>query len=233
MSIRKVVAIIPARGGSKRLPRKNILPLSGKPLITWTIEAAKKSKYITDIIISTDDLEISNVASKSGVDIPEFRPPELATDTATTESVLFYTIDKFTKDADIIVLLQPTSPLRTYKHIDEAIELLVQKEAFSIVSVTHCEHPLQWSNFLPGNRSMKNFIDKDSTKRSQDYDKAFRLNGAIYVYDVKKLVSAGEIQFREDTYAYIMPNMFSIDIDCENDFDLAEFYFDKYAFSDF
>ncbi|WP_243975757.1 cytidylyltransferase domain-containing protein [Vibrio natriegens] len=224
---KRVIAIIPARGGSKRLPRKNILPLGGKPLIGWTIEAAQNSLYVDDVFVSTDDQEIADVASQFGVNVPGLRPEELSTDTATTQSVLFYTLEKYSKDASIVVLLQPTSPFRSATHIDQAIESLVDKSAFSIVSVTPCEHPPQWANTLPYNDSMKDFLRLGDGKRSQDLGEAFRLNGAIYVYDINKLMAAGDMGFREDTYAYKMPNESSIDIDNRIDFDMAEFFFSR------
>ena len=121
------LAIIPARGGSKRLPRKNILDLCGKPLISWSIEAALKSKYISKVVVSSDDEEILNISSNFGADIIK-RPYELANDTATTFDTVKHTIDNF-ENYDYIVLLQPTSPLRNEKHIDEAIELLEEKQA--------------------------------------------------------------------------------------------------------
>ncbi|MEZ9402957.1 acylneuraminate cytidylyltransferase family protein [Vibrio cyclitrophicus] len=224
---KKVFAVIPARGGSKRLPRKNILPLGEKPLIGWTIEAAKNSAYVDDIFISTDDHEIADVVSQFGLTVPELRPEELSTDTATTQSVLFYTLEKYAKEADIVVLLQPTSPFRTAKHIDEAIESLVEKSAFSVVSVTPCEHPPQWANTLPANDSMKGFLRVGDGKRSQDLGEAFRLNGAIYVYDTQRLVAIGEMVYQEDTYAYKMSNQASIDIDNQIDFDFSEFLLSK------
>ncbi|WP_219017771.1 acylneuraminate cytidylyltransferase family protein [Shewanella algae] len=220
---KKVIAIIPARGGSKRLPRKNILPLGGKPLIGWTIEAAQNSAYVDDIFISTDDQEIADVARQFGINIPELRPEELSTDTATTQSVLFYTLEKYGKDADIVVLLQPTSPFRSSDHIDQAIKSLIEKSAFSVVSVTPCEHPPQWANTLPDNGSMKDFLHFGWGKRSQDLSEAFRLNGAIYVYDICRLLTIGEMAYREDTYAYKMPNEASIDIDNLTDFEYAKF----------
>lgn len=227
---KRVIAVIPARGGSKRLPRKNILPLGGKPLIGWTIEAAQSSIYIDDVIVSTDNKEIADTASQFGLTVPELRPEALSTDTATTQSVLFYILNKYGKNADIVVLLQPTSPFRNGRHIDEAIELLTKKSAFSIVSVTPCEHPPQWANYLPDNDSMKGFVRVDSNKRSQDLGESFRLNGAIYVYDIQKLIEVGDMTFRQDTYAYRMSNNVSVDIDNQIDFDIAEFLYKKYSF---
>jgi N-acylneuraminate cytidylyltransferase len=221
---KKVIAVIPARGGSKRLPRKNILPVGGKPLIGWTIEAAKKSKYVDELIISTDNQEIADVAGVFGVSVPYLRPESLSTDTATTQSVLLHTIEKYKRDADIVVLLQPTSPLRTSKHIDEAIELLENKGAFSIVSVTPCEHPPEWANTLLENHSMKNFVGLASSKRSQDFEQSYRLNGAVYVYNINKLKMYKDISLRDDSYAYIMKGEESIDIDNKIDMDMVEFF---------
>ncbi|MGR5336249.1 cytidylyltransferase domain-containing protein [Vibrio gigantis] len=224
---KKVLAIIPARGGSKRLPRKNVLPLAGKPLIGWSIDAAKNSKYIDQIFVSTDDKEIADVSSLFGIDVPELRPDHLASDTATTESVLTYTLEKFGSDVDIIVLLQPTSPLRTAQHIDEALDLFIKKQAFSVVSVTPCEHPPLWANTLPEDGTMGDFIRPEALKRSQDCGAFFRFNGAIYIFDVRKFMEYGEIRYTEESFAYVMENRVSFDIDQQLDFELAEFFINK------
>ncbi|MEZ8105256.1 acylneuraminate cytidylyltransferase family protein [Vibrio cortegadensis] len=221
---KRVLAFIPARGGSKRLPRKNVLPLAGKPLIGWSIDAAKESRYIDQLFVSTDDQEIADIASLHGVHIPELRPDHLASDTSTTESVLTYTLDKFGGQADIIILLQPTSPLRTVQHIDEALELFVKKQAFSVVSVTPCEHSPLWSNTLPNDASMGNFIRPDALKRSQDLADFYRINGAVYIFDVRQLKEYGDIRYTKDSFAYVMENNVSFDIDTLIDFQLAEFF---------
>lgn len=221
---KKVLAIIPARGGSKRLPRKNILPLGGKPLIGWTIEAAQNSAYVDDIFISTDDQDIADVANQFGITVPELRPEELSTDTATTQSVLFYTLEKYGGNSQIVVLLQPTSPFRNAQHIDGAIESLVEKSAFSVVSVTPCEHPPLWSNTLPVDMNMGSFIRNDNDiSRSQDLGEYYRLNGAIYVFNTSKLVKKGEVKYDECTYAHVMSQRASVDIDTGLDFDYANF----------
>ncbi|PFG45498.1 N-acylneuraminate cytidylyltransferase [Vibrio sp. ES.051] len=224
---KKVIALIPARGGSKRLPRKNTLPLNGKPLVGWSIEAAQNCSYIDKVIVSTDDQEIADIALQFGANVPELRPVELANDTATTASVMLYTLDKFAADADIVVLLQPTSPLRTAQHIDEALSLFHQKDAESVVSLTPCEHPPLWSNTLPCNGSMGSFIRPDALQRSQDLGDFYRINGAVYIFDVKTLRQKGEIRYTEHSFAYIMPNQYSLDIDTQFDFELAEFFMSK------
>lgn len=219
----KVMAIIPARGGSKRLPQKNILPLAGKPLIHWTIEAAQKSKYIDNIFVSTDDKEIANVASKLNIFIPELRPPELATDKTSTNDVLNYTINKFAENFNIILLLQPTSPLRTAYHIDESLEMFIKKNASTVVSVTPCEHSPLWANSLPPNLSMNNFIKEDSLKRSQELEVYYRINGAIYILNKNQFIQDKKISYTDKSFAYIMPPYLSVDIDNEFDFQFANF----------
>lgn len=219
---KKVLAIIPARGGSKRLPRKNILPIGGKPLIAWTIDAAKNSEYIDNVFVSTDDDEIRSVAMVYGASVPELRPKELASDTASTDSMLFYTLKKYGFGNDIVILLQPTSPLRTEKNIDEALELYIEKNAFSVVSVTPCAHSPLWANTLPDDSNMKDFIKDGGLQRSQDLERYFRLNGAIYIFDIQRLLRYGKICYTDKSFAYKMSAFSSVDIDEELDFDFAE-----------
>ena len=215
------LAIIPARGGSKRLPRKNVLDLCGKPLIAYTIEAALKSKYINKVIVSSDDEEILNISSNFGADILK-RPYELANDTATTFDAIKHTIDNF-ENYDYIVLLQPTSPLRNENQIDEAIELLEEKQADAIVSVCEMDHSPLWSNTLPKNGNMNNFLrDEVLNKRSQDLEKYYRLNGAIYICKTENLLENKSFFLKDNIFAYIMDRKSSIDIDEELDFLFAE-----------
>ncbi len=215
------LAIIPARGGSKRLPRKNLLDLCGKPLIAWSIEAALKSKYISKVIVSSDDEEILNIAKEYKADFIK-RPDELASDTATTFDALKHTLKNVGK-YDYVVLLQPTSPLRTEKHIDEAIELLKEKNADAIISVCEMEHSPLWSNTLDENLDMSNFSrDEVLNKRSQDLPKYYRLNGAIYICKTDKLLQNESFFLKENIYAYKMDKKDSVDIDEEIDFKFAE-----------
>ena len=218
---KKFLAIIPARGGSKRLPRKNVLDLCGKPLIAYTIEAALKSKYIDKVIVSSDDEEILNISSNFGADIIK-RPIDLANDTATTFDTIKHTIDNFEK-YDYIVLLQPTSPLRNEKHIDEAIELLENKKADAIVSVCEMDHSPLWSNTLPKDGNMSNFLkDEILNKRSQDLEKYYRLNGAIYICKTEKLLENKGFFLKENIFAYVMDRKSSVDIDEDIDFKMVE-----------
>ncbi|MFN4219606.1 MAG: cytidylyltransferase domain-containing protein [bacterium] len=219
---KKILAIIPARGGSKRLSRKNILNLAGKPLICWTIEAALNSKYIDKLIVSSEDEEILEIAKKSGAEIL-VRPKELATDEAKIIDVVFHVLKNIEENFDIIILLQPTSPLRESKHIDEALNLLIKKDANAIVSVCEAEHNPLWCNTLPEDGSMKNFLRKDIiNRRSQDLEKYYRLNGAIYICKTEKLLVEQSFFLEDNIYAYIMDRKSSVDIDDEVDFKLAE-----------
>lgn len=215
------LAIIPARGGSKRLPRKNVLPLAGKPLISWSIEAALKSKYIDKVVVTSDDSEILNISEKYGSSIIK-RPNELASDTASSFDAIVHTIG-CEKKYDYIILIQPTSPLRTEEHIDEAIELLIQKDANAVISVTLTEHSPLWCNVLPEDNNMKTFLNQNILNtRSQDLDSYYRLNGAIYICNTEKLLENKSFFLKENIYAYIMDNASSVDIDEKIDFKLAE-----------
>ena len=215
------LAIIPARGGSKRLPRKNLLDLGGKPLIAWSIESALKSKYISKVIVSSDDEEILNIAKEYKADFIK-RPDELASDTATTFDALKHTLENVEK-YDYVVLLQPTSPLRTEKHIDESIEFLKEKNADAIISVCEMEHSPLWSNTLNEDLNMSNFLrDEVLNKRSQDLPKYYRLNGAIYICKTEKLLENKGFFIKENIFSYIMKKEDSVDIDEEIDFIIAK-----------
>lgn len=220
---KKVCALIPARGGSKRLPKKNSLDLAGKPLIAWTIEAALNSQYIDKVLVTTDNEEIASISREFGASVPSLRPEHLANDTATTEQVIWYELDNHARDVEILVLLQPTSPLRTVKQIDEALAFHQEKEAFSVVSVTPCEHPPEWIGILPADKNMGDFLPKSAMKRSQDFQQSYRLNGAIYIYDVDKLQTLKSIKPTDNSFAYVMSNETSVDIDDIQDFRFADF----------
>lgn len=220
------LAIIPARGGSRRLPRKNVLDLAGKPLIAWSIEAGLDSKYIDKVIVSSDDEEILNISKQFGAETI-IRPDELANDTATTFDALKHTIENI-KAHDYVVLLQPTSPLRNAQHIDEAIELLITKNADAIVSVCEMDHSPLWSNTLPKDANMKGFLrDEVLNKRSQDLEKYYRINGAIYICKTQKLLEEKGFFLKDNIFAYKMDKKNSVDIDEEIDFKIAKVLMDE------
>ena len=215
------LAIIPARGGSKRLPRKNILDLNGKPLIAYSIEAGLKSNYIDKVIVSSDDTEILNISKDFGADIIK-RPDILASDTATSFDAIKHTIENSNR-YDYIVLLQPTSPLRTSINIDESIELLNEKDADAIISVCEMDHSPLWSNILDKTLSMKGFLkDEVLNKRSQDLEKYYRLNGAIYICRTDKLLEEKSFFLKENSFGFIMDRESSVDIDERIDFKIAQ-----------
>jgi len=215
------LAVIPARGGSKRLPRKNILDLNGKPLIAWSIEAGLKSKYIDKVIVSSDDKEILDISQYYGADVIK-RPDNLASDTSTTFEAIKHAIQNVEK-YDYVILLQATSPLRNENHVDEAIELLESKNASAVVSVCETDHSPLWSNTLDDSLSMKGFLKEGVlNKRSQDLEKYYRLNGAIYICKVEKLLKEKSFFLKDNIFAFKMDKHNSIDIDEEVDFQMAK-----------
>ena len=222
---RPLLALIPARGGSKGLKDKNIRQLNNKPLLAYTIEAAKESRIFDRIIVSTDSEKIAAVALKYGAEVPFMRPKELATDTASSMDVLIYTIELLQESNDkydYVALLQPTSPLRTSQDIVGAVNLLIEKNANSVVSVCRVEHSPLWSNTLPEDLSLKDFIRPEIRNlRRQDLPIFYRLNGAIYIVKVSYILESKDF-FGQESYAYIMPVNRSVDIDTELDLVLAE-----------
>jgi len=224
---KNILGLIPARGGSKGLPGKNIKPLLGKPLIAWTIGQALASKYLDRVVVSTDNEGIAEISKKYGADVPFIRPKELAEDNAKGIDVVLHAIDWLKKSDrrkqyDLLMLLQPTSPLRKSEDIDKAIELLFLKKAKAIVSVCEVNHHPLWVNTLSEDGCMKDFIRKEiMNKNRQELPVFYRLNGAIYlaycnyIKEQKSFIS-------NETFAYIMPREMSIDIDSKVDFKLAE-----------
>jgi CMP-N-acetylneuraminic acid synthetase len=223
---KKVLAIIPARGGSKILPRKNILTIAGKPLIAWSIEAANQSKYIDKTIISTDDSEIASIAKKYHGEVPFIRPQSLATDEATTSDVIIHAIDSISGDFDIILLLQPTSPLRDSGVIDDALEFMEISSSSAIISVTKRKHPRDWTIQLDDNCKVINYKDMITLKRRQEYKELFDINGAIYASLINNFFDSKTF-FGNNTIAFKMLEEKSIDIDDSFDFEIAEYFLNK------
>ena len=226
----KVLALIPARGGSRRLPGKNLLKLCGEPMTVWSIKAAQQSKYVDRIVVSTDSDEIAEVARAAGADVPFMRPNYLASDTASSLDVVKHALNELNQKGqcyEFIVLLQPTSPLRTSKHIDESFELLQSKDADAIVGVTELDHPIELTNRLPDDLSMKGFFTTDTHLRSQDFPKRYRVNGAIYLVRVESLIKENTIFLSDRIYAYKMDREVSVDIDTPYDLRLADALFNR------
>ena len=227
---RKVLALIPARAGSKELPGKNIKPMLGKPLIAWTIEQAKKSRYVDRVVVSTESKEIAEIAAEHGGEVPFLRPRELAADASKVIEAVRHALRRLKEnkdDHDAVLLLQPTSPLRDPEDIDKAIELLFSNDAKAVISVSKAAHHPYWANTLPANRSMKNFIRQAAVnKNRQEISDFYVLNGAIFAAFCGYLLEGNNFQ-GENTFAYVMPKKRSIDIDDEVDFAVAEFLLDK------
>ncbi len=216
----KIIAIIPARSGSKGLKDKNIKTLNGKPLIAYTIEAAQQSEIFDEIIVSTDSEKYAQISREYGANVPFLRSSKNSSDNAGSWEVVKEVLSKLDKKYDIIVLLQPTSPLRKAQDIAKAIELFFEKNADTVASVCETDHPIFWCNTLPENLSMKHFIAKEYNLPRQQLPKSYTLNGAIYICRINNL---DKLNFYSDkSFAYIMNRSTSIDIDTEIDFKLAE-----------
>ena len=227
---KKVLALIPARGGSKGLPGKNKKLLCGKPLIVWSIDAAKASKYVDDIIISSDDCEVFKIAEECGVRVPFKRPSEVASDTATAMDVILHAAEwlKAHKEQfDIIVYLQPTSPLRTSEDIDKGLEFFVKKNSNSVVGVCKSAKSKHLMNTLPADGNMASFIlSENANKNRQEQEAFFQVNGALYISRVDYICSEKN-WYGDKTFAYVMPESHSVDIDTELDFFIAKLFIQK------
>lgn len=220
----KNIAIIPARSGSKGVKDKNIKELAGKPLIAYTIEAALQSAQFDEVMVSTDSEKYAEIAQFFGASVPFLRNESTATDTASSwdmvEEVLAM-YEKAGKVFDTFCLLQPTSPLRNSEDISTAYDLFKEKAEFAVVSVCEAEHSPLWCGHLPENNEFINFIDIESVKQRQAYNKFYRLNGAIYVVNIKKFREE-KFLYRNGSFAYVMSQDRSVDIDTEIDFEFAE-----------
>lgn len=221
---RNILAIIPARGGSRGIPRKNVRLLCGKPLIVYTIEAAFSSKLINRVVVSTEDKEIADISKEHGAEVIN-RPPELAQDNTPSLPVFQHASKHLEEMEDyrpeIIVILQPTSPLRIAEDIDRAIEEFLDAEYDSVVSVCEVEHTPHWMYTIVEERLKPLTANGNNVVRRQDAPKVYRLNGAVYVIGRETIMKENRVLGR-NTKAYIMPFERSIDIDTELDFKLAE-----------
>jgi len=222
----KILALIPARGGSKRLPEKNIKLLGGKPLIAWSIDHAKKSKYIDRVIVSTDSLEIAKVSKECGADVPFMRPCNLATDIATSVDVVIHCLDWIKENEgieyDYVMLLQPTSPLRDETHIDESIKkFFSDPKTLSLVSITKVKKNPRWMKIIRGDGFLDDFIkDGKACSKGQNVSDVFVLNGAIYIAKSREMRLYKSFITPYTSY-YEMNEERSIDIDDQYDFSFA------------
>lgn len=221
----KVLAIIPARSGSKGIKDKNIRELNGKPLIAYTIEVARESEIFEDIVVSTDSEKYAEISKEYGAIVPFLREENLSTDTASSLDVILDVLEKMEKlgkKYETLILLQPTSPLRTVEDLKEAYNLYLKNKANAVVSVCEMEHSPLWSNTLPLDNKMDGFLKNIGNKNRQQLDKYYRINGAIYISNVEYFKRYKDFYY-ENSYAYIMSRENSIDIDEEIDFKIAEY----------
>lgn len=216
----RILGLIPARGGSRGIPRKNIKPLHGKPLLAWTIEAALRSTFLDAVVVSTDDEEIGRVAADWGAEVPFLRPRELAQDETPGIDPVLHALEQL-PDFDTVVLLQPTSPLRTTDDIDQCIELARSSGAPSVVSVTEAAKHPYWMYRLGPDLRLKALIAAPPVTRRQDLPPVYSMNGAVYFARADWL-RRHRTFVTDETVAYIMPPERSVDLDSMLDWQMAE-----------
>ncbi len=221
---KRILAIIPARGGSKGIPHKNIINLCGKPLIAYTIESAKQSMYIDTVIVSTDDVDIQRISEDYGASVPFLRDAKIASDEATTISVVVDAVERLKEKEqifDAVVLLQPTSPLRTTEEIDVAIDVFFQNEMKGVVSVNVAEVSPFLLRTIKGSQ-LQRIISENSTIRRQDMPTYYEVNGAIYINAISDIKES--LSFNDNPIPYIMSCERSVDIDTWDDLEKAKYY---------
>lgn len=217
---KRVLALITARGGSKRFPRKNLAELGGKPLIAWTVAAAKASRHVDRVVLSSEDEAIIAAARIAGCEVPFRRPPELATDTASSVDVALDALERIGDGFDILVLLQPTSPLRTAEDIDRGLELMAARGTSSVVSVSPADKPPHWIFRIDDANHMHPAAEPPATGEETGLSIPMVLNGAIFVVDIPWFRATKSFRTPE-TLALEMPKERSVDIDAEWDLLLA------------
>ncbi|WP_332634568.1 acylneuraminate cytidylyltransferase family protein [Halalkalibacter flavus] len=222
---KKTLCIIPAKGGSTRFPKKNIALLNGKPLLSYAIDSAKKSEIMTDIYVSTEDTDIKEVAEQYGVRVPYLRPNELAKDPAGIVDVCLHMLEHLDKEGKVyetLIILLPTSPLRTPKDIIDAYELYKKNNAKFLMSVSEYDHTPFAALKKESNNIIKPYFPEYVTLQSQRHPNAYRANGAIIIVDIE-LFKKKKSYYVHPLTAYIMPSERSVDIDQEFDLKFCEF----------
>lgn len=222
----KSIAIIPARSGSKGLPDKNIRLVNGKPLMAYTIEAALQSGCFDTVHVSTDSEKYAELARSFGANVPFLRSSERSSDIASTWTVMSEVLEKYRdlgKTYDSFMILQPTSPLRTARHIRESFDLLEKKDGTSVVAVCEAEHsPLKF-NTIPDDGSLAHFSDKRADRPRQQIDTYYLINGAIYLVKTHNDTEFPKDVYSENCYGYVMDRRDSVDVDDEDDLAMVEF----------
>jgi CMP-N,N'-diacetyllegionaminic acid synthase len=221
-----MLAIIPARGGSKGLPKKNILSFCGEPLIAHSIRSALRSQHITQVVVSTDDEEIAEISKSFGAEVPFLRPLHLSQDNSLAKDAYLYTIEKLSEtyphvDYSSFIVLLPTAPLRTSLDIDKAVSIFFEKDADSVVSYAELPHPIQWTTRIDPDGK---FLDiRNDLKNRQEYEPCYFPVGAVYVFKLE-LIKTGKY-YSANSFAYILPKNKAVEIDTIEDFLYAEVLF--------
>lgn len=218
---KKILGLIPARGGSKGVKDKNLKELLGIPLIGWTVLEGVKSKYLDKLVVSSDDVRILEEAKKWGCNYPSVRPENLASDESPTIDTVLYMLS-IMPEYEYIVLLQPTSPLRNYQDIDGCIEFCLEKNAAYCVSVSENKESPFWSYFLSEGDKLQPLMPGGGYTRRQDLPSTYQINGAIYMAKTEKILVDKKF-ITSETVAYKMPQERAVDIDAEEDFEYIEF----------
>lgn len=223
----KVLFVITARGGSKGVPRKNIKMLGGMPLIAYKIIAAQKCQFENRIIVSTDDEEIANISKGYGIEIPFMRPKELATDTASSMEVVAHAMDWVTKNDrekyDYVCLLEPSSPFASFQDIDKALELIIERDADTLLGMKEVEVATTFIHSLDDKGGLSHFyyaIKDLKSIRRQDQKKEYTMNGCMYIAKWNYFIQ-NKLFHSENSVPYIMPEEKSIEIDTMLDYEVA------------
>ena len=228
-----IVSIIPARGGSKRLPRKNVLPLGGKPLIQWSIDQSQACSRIDRHVVTTDDPEITRIARKAGAETIA-RPAELAADTSGALETLQHAVQVLEQDGpriDLIVLLQPTSPLRRTIDLDRALSQFEQSDADALMAVSESDLHPRWLLNVQEDRLVFPYGTSFDTQRGQEQPRHYRFNGYLYIYRRDFLLQATQMAWSDDVLPFVVPAPFDLDIDTQTDFDIAEALIHGYPYN--
>lgn len=218
---KKVLAVIPARGGSKGLPGKNIKALQGKPLIAWSIDLATQSDMIDRVVVSTDDVAIADVAKAAGADVPFLRPAELASDSSPTKDALIHCLDNLDESYDILVLLQPTSPLRTKETMEACISLCAESDK-TVISVSQSKKAVEWMFYRHENGFEYVLGNGNQPSRRQDCPPVYFVDGCVYCMPMKGFKDSPVI-FDEHALTVVSEEQESVDIDTISDFEYCEY----------
>lgn len=222
---KSLLALIPARGGSKGINNKNIIDLAGKPLIAYSIEAALQSQFIDQVVVTTDSEKIAEVSKQYGASIPFLRPPELAQDASQTIDAVLHALEALNakgNSVDVLVLLQPTQPLRSSEDIDKAIDLFFQSRRLPLVSVSPVNDPPLLIRTISPDGRLVSLLNENSTCRRQDMPNYYRVNGCIYINNASEIT--GNTSFNDNPVPFIMCKEHSVDIDEPADLSIAECY---------